>query len=501
MTDTTYPEVLVVGGGSVGLSAALLLAHHGVSTLVVERRDGVSVHPRATGIGPRTLEFFREVGCFDALAAQAVDMGGRNLGKVYGTTLVDTDLTATSQAATPPITAKFDDISPCKLPGTLAQDRIDAVLLAEATRRGARVLYGSTVVGVVQDDEGVTATLDSGETVRTRYLIAADGVRSGVREQLGIGVTGPGPLGAPMTSTLFRADLTPYTKGAWFATINLGDGMLVTIDGSRDWIFHTPDLELTPAQAAARIRAAVGDDSLEPEVRSILQWRPRGQLADRFAVGRVFLVGDAARAVPPLGGFGLNTGIADAHNLAWKLALVLRGAAGPGLLDTYETERRPVAAWTLDQALLRGEHPTLHWMSGPEGDRARAAVGMAHGVVVHVGYRYDSTAIVGSKARPSDHDIRANLDGSPGSRLPHLWVAEGVSTLDLIGSRFTLLGGDAWLGAADALGLNAHVVEGLVADGSALLVRPDGFICWRGDDVEDLEAALDQVLQRTYSRA
>lgn len=483
-----------------GLAAALFLAHHGVETLVVERRDSVSVHPRATGIGPRTLEFFREVGSFDALAAKAIDMGGRNLGKVYGTTLAETDLAATSKAATPPITAEFADVSPCRLKGTLAQDRLDAILLAEATRRGANVEYGATLTKVEQDDDGVTATLDDGRTVRARYLIAADGVRSGVREQLDIGLTGPGALGKPMTSTLLRADLTPYTKGAWFTTLNLDNervrGMLVTVDGERDWIFHTTDsADLTPEQATEQIRAAVGDDDLELEVRSILPWRPRGQLADRFAVGRVFLVGDAAHAVPPLGGFGLNTGIADAHNLAWKVAMVLCKEAGESLLDTYETERRPVAAWTLDQSLKRAAHPHLHWMSGPAGDQARAAVGMAHGVVVHLGYRYDSTAIIDSKQRPSDSDVRQNLDGSPGSRLPHVWVSDGVSTLDLIESRFTVFTGPNGPNGAKDLGLKVHQIDRF-DDDEALLVRPDGFVCWRGSNVEDLEAVLDQVLTR-----
>jgi 2-polyprenyl-6-methoxyphenol hydroxylase-like FAD-dependent oxidoreductase len=384
--------VLVAGGGSVGLSAAVFLAHHGVPAFVVERRDGPSVHPRATGIGPRSLEFFREVGIDEAVNAVAVDMTAGRLGKIYARTLAEADLSTGSAEPRAPLPADaLAEVTPGRLRGTCSQDRLDGVLLAQASRCGATVRYSTRLVSFEQDGAGVTAVLDGPDgplTVRAAYLVAADGIHSGVRKALGIGTSGPGELGTPMISILFRADLGAYTRGASFVTCNIDNprvrGMFVTVDGAEVWIFHTvyhPEAgetadDFTPERCRELVRAAVGDAELDVEVRSVLPWRPRGEIADRFADGRVFLVGDAAHAVSPIGAFGLNTGIADAHNLAWKLAAVLHGEAGEGLLDTYEAERHPVAAWTLDQALRRLPDARLHWGTGPAADAARAAAGL-----------------------------------------------------------------------------------------------------------------------------
>ncbi|WP_372668589.1 FAD-dependent monooxygenase [Amycolatopsis kentuckyensis] len=502
-------RVLVAGGGTVGLSTALFLACHGVPALVVERADGPSAHPRATGLGFRTLEFFRQAGIADAIEAVAVRRSA-SLGKISADTLVTADL-----PDTPPATPNSPNVaasrhSPCVLRGTCPQDRLDKVLLAAARERGAVVEYSTTLVSLEQDDTGVTAVLDGPagrRTERVDYLVAADGGRSEARAALGIGTTGPGALGQPLLNILFRADLTPYTKGHHFAncTITTPDapGMLVTVDAEKDWIFHTelgdePVEAFPPARCVASIRAAVGVPDLAVEVLSVLPWRVRGLLADRFRAGRVFLAGDAAHAVPPLGAFGANTGIADAHNLAWKLAAVLDGTAGPALLDTYEAERRPVAALALDQALRRLADPRLHWEQGPAAAAARAAAGVVNAPVVHLGYRYDSAAVLGARpGLPSTEDVV--LDGTPGSRLPHAWIAADLSTLDLVGRRLTLLTGP---GAPPAGDFDVHVVEDEewlrdtgIADGGAVLVRPDHFIAWRGQP-EELPEAVARVLAR-----
>lgn len=240
-------------------------------------------------------------------------------------------------------------------------------------------------------------------------------------------------------------------------------------------------------------------------MRSVLPWRPRSSLADRFAVGRVFLVGDAAHTVSPLGAFGLNTGVADAHNLAWKLAAVHHGEAGAGLLDTYAQEREPVAAATLDQAMRRLADPQLHWGRGPEADAARAAAGVWAAPVVHLGRRYDSAAVVDPRPElPSTVDLAVALGGSPGSRVPHAWV-DGISTLDLVASRWTLLvgaAGDRWLAAAAEVGLPAHRVGApWLPDDGAVLVRPDAIVAMRvttpvPDPARFLADVLDQVPAR-----
>ncbi|MFI6170179.1 FAD-dependent monooxygenase [Nocardia sp. NPDC051052] len=529
MSETRVP-VLIVGGGSVGLFTAVFLAQHGIAPLLVEGAAGPSIHPRATGLGPRTMEFLRQVGLADEVDAVAVDMSAGSLGKISGSTLAAVDLSAVPDA--PPIRTGWGSgrISPAMIRGICAQDRLDRVLAPAAAERGATLRFSTRLSSFEQDAEGVTAHLDDGTTVRADYLIAADGVRSGIRDALGIEMTGPGTLGNPKVSMLFRADLRPYTHGRHFANCDITGpdafGMLVTVDGAKEWIFHTdyhPENgesveDFTNERCVDQIRTAVGDPALEVEVLSRLPWSARGLLADRFGQGRVFLVGDAAHAVPPQGAFGLNTGAADAHNLAWKLAAVLHGQAGPVLLKTYETERRSVASYTLEQALLRVANPRLHWDMSPTAGVARAAVGMAAAPVVQLGYRYDSAAVIDADPRlPDTEDVELVLDGTPGSRLPHLWIDEGRSTLDLVRSEFALLagpGGEAWVRAAQeaaarlGMPLVATVLEasdwpgrvGITADG-AVLVRPDQVIAWRAPTAgADPAETIGEVLRRVLDR-
>ncbi|MGW8395325.1 FAD-dependent monooxygenase [Streptomyces lydicus] len=551
--DETRIPVLIAGGGTVGLAAALFLAHHGVASLVVERQAGPNVHPRATGLGPRTVELLRQAGLDEAVDAVAIDMSAGSLGKISAGTLADADLPAVAEAVStrPQLGSHLTGrVSPGVLRGTCPQNRLDAVLLPAARERGATVRYATRLVSFEQDDDGITALLDTAdatgrpggrETVRADYLVAADGVRSGVRDALGIATSGPGALGSPMVNILFRADLTAYTHGHSFVTCDIthpdAPGLLVTVDGEKEWIFHAaydPGAgrgadDFTPARCRALIRAAIGAPDLEVEVVSTLPWRPRGLLADRFRAGRVFLAGDAAHTNPPLGAFGLNTGIADAHNLAWKLAAVLRGDAGPGLLDSYPAERRPVAALALEQSLRRLADPRLHWDQSPRTAAARAAAGVVNAPAVHLGYRYDSDAVIDPQPDlPSHEDVARTLDGAPGSRLPHLWVerhGRRVSTLDLVGSRFTLLtgaDGDRWIRAAREAGerLGVAVAAHRIGPGAevndpegdwprlagldeagALLARPDQFVAWRaGAPSDDPAGELERVLARLLAR-
>lgn len=519
--------VLVVGGGSVGLLTAALLTHHGVPVVLVERRPGPSVHPRATGIGPRSVEILRELGLDTAVDAAAVDLRG-GAGKAVARTVVEMGAGDVVTVPMPAPSTTELDTTPFRLRGVCAQDRLDAVVADYLVRRGADLRWSTRLVGITQDTDGVDVELDGPDgrsALRCERVVAADGTHSAVRTALGVGTSGAGDLGPTKINILFRADLRPHLRGMSFATCTIttpeAPGLLVTVDGETSWVFHVacdvdagerPE-DFTPDRCAAVVRAAVGDPDLDVEVRSVLPWRPRSVLADRFAVGRVFLVGDAAHTVSPMGAFGLNTGIADAHNLAWKLAAVHTGKAGAGLLDTYAQEREPVAAATLHQATLRYADPQLHWGRGPEADAVRAAAGVWAAPVVHLGHRYDSAAVVDPRPElPSTVDLAVALDGSPGSRLPHAWV-DGVSTLDLVASRWALLvgtgtvgptgtDGDAWLAAASDVGLPAHQVSApWLPDGGALLVRPDAIVAMRAatpvpDPAQFLIGVLDRVLAR-----
>lgn len=537
-------DVLVVGGSTVGLFTALFLSRAGVRALVAERHAAPLAHPRAMGIGPRTVELLRTAGIADAVDAECMDMQGGALQAFSTPTLAEADLEALWRQA-PPRPDVFRDVTPQALRGTCPQGRLDKVIVEAARASGARIEFGTELVGFTPDSEGVTARLagpDGPVDVRARYLVAADGARSGVRETLGIGTHGPGMIGDPLISVLFHADLHEFTGGRPFIVCDIttpeAPGGLLPVDGGKEWIytFRYPrdsglgPRDFTPGRCAERIRTAVGRTDLPLDVVSILPWQVRGMIADRFRSGRVLLAGDAAHVIPPVGAFGMNTGAADAHNLAWKLAAVLGGQAGDGLLDSYEEERRPVAETALEQSMLRLSDGSLHWQTGPEGRRRRAAAGALNAPVVHLGYRYASRAVLGAVPElPSGEDVELDLDGSPGSRLPHRWLSlygRRLSTLDLVDYRFTLLAGPRGGAWRDALGkvtarlgvpVDSHLIgEGTEADGrdpgwaagvgiedsGALLVRPDGFVGWRARCLDGaperlLEEALTTLLDRT----
>ncbi|MEU4745989.1 FAD-dependent monooxygenase [Actinosynnema sp. NPDC023658] len=483
--------VVIAGGGTVGLATAVFLGHHGVPALVFERRPAPSGHPRALGVSPRTLELFREVGLGEAVAGAAVRSAVRS--RADARTAAELDRTALSSASVP-----LSDLSPEVPLGHYPQDHLDAVLLPAARERGAVVEFG---VGVTDVTPGGVVTLSDGRVVEAEHVIGADGVNSRVRSALGVPTTGPGVFGEPPVNVLFHADLVgalgPMPVMARITHPDV-DGILLAVGEDR-WALHVGG-PLTDEGCAAKVRAAIGAD-VPFEVVGAIPWRATVRMAERFREGRVFLVGDAARAVSPLGAFGLNTGLADGHNLAWKLAMALRGEAGDGLLDTYHDERHAVAAMVTRQALLRWEDPRLHW--DPSAVAERAAVGAWYAPLVTMGYRYDSAAVVDAVPHlPSAEDLAASLDGAPGSHLRHHWVRPGLSTLDLVASRFTLLtgpDGQGWLDAAATSGIPAEPLpeEAAHAVGvdraGALLVRPDRFVAWRTAGTPDAEV-LGKVL-------
>ncbi|GAA1694635.1 FAD-dependent oxidoreductase [Fodinicola feengrottensis] len=525
-------SVLVVGGSSVGLTAALLLARQGIRTTVIERRDGVSIHPRALGLGLRAAEVLQAAGLTEQLAAVQRPTGAA-IGRIDVQRVVGTDFASGANRRSPLSMGEqtaFDTFTPATT-GSLSQDRLDLVLLTAAVAEGVTVRFNAELEGLDQDARGVRATVrtsDGPRLIEADYLVAADGANSAARDLAGIPRSGAGKLAAGyVINTLFDADLSELIPANAFGMCGIRNddvgGILIPIDYPHRWAFHIMNAGIEtvddyPAERCATlVRAAIGVPDLPVEILSTLPWRSSRWLADRYREGRVFLVGDAAHVMPPTGGFGLNTGIPDADNLAWKLALVGRGVAGESLLDTYEAERRVLAEFTQDQVLLRAQHMEIHW----DGTKAaeRAAVGIAEFPVAQLGFPQVSSAVVDPPCTGlvDGVDPLLNLDGAPGTRVPHVWLeidGRRVSTVELAGPEFVLFGGPSWRLAAEKVAENldlglrsyvqtpAFVAAAGIGDSGAMLVRPDGVVAWRcagaaADPANVIEKVIDQVCGRS----
>nr|WP_294524858.1 FAD-dependent monooxygenase [uncultured Rhodopila sp.] len=523
--------VLIVGGGLAGLSAALLLAWRGVACLLVERRASTSSHPRARGVNLRSLELLRAIPGLEAELAAAGRPGTENFTLVVAESVTGREFHRM-------VTPGYIDphaLSPAAI-CTAGQDRIEPILLRYARDYGAEICFATELVDFADDERGVHALLrdiDTGKqaAIVADYLIAADGNRSPVRHRLGIGVHGHGTMSHNM-SILFEADLGAVLRGRGFVHYQIQgpafSGIFVSTDDpnvGQVAVEYDPALETTfdfpPERTAGLVRAALGVAELEVEVREVMPWQRSSQMADRMAEGRVFLVGDAAHTMPPNGGLGGQTAIQDAADIAWKLAFVLKDQAGPGLLDTYAIERHPVAERTVDRQ-------TTVYLDRVRQRGAPQAGGMdASYLEAAMGYRYRSFAILDDA--PEDHRLAEDPrqpSGRPGTRLPHAVVTVGdrvISTLDLAGAGFCLLAGPDgadWADAAATVAAQCGIEmaayragadfagdvpdflarTGLGRDG-ALLIRPDGFIAWRGrtpgqDAAKILRTALGRALFR-----
>ncbi|MEU9448133.1 FAD-dependent monooxygenase [Streptomyces sp. NPDC048277] len=538
-TDHQVP-VLVVGGSLVGLSMSLFLGRLGVRHMLVERHSGTSIHPRGRGNNVRTMELFRKAG-IEADIRTAASLLADNHGILQTPTLVgDAGDWLFKEIDPGGGLARFSPTGWC----LCSQNDLEPVLRRSAESLTGELRYFHEMESFEQDPEGVTAYVrdrdsDRMYTVRADYLVAADGPRSPVRGRLGVGQTGPGDLFANVSIT-FRSKLLAGTVGdrrfiCCYLTDPEADGALLPVDNKERWVFHAPwhpergetlD-EFTEERLTRHIRRAVGVPDLDVEVTGRASWRAAERVAERYSSGRVFLAGDSAHEMSPTGAFGSNTGIQDAHNLAWKLAAVLDGWAGPGLLDSYDAERRPVALATSARASARSvEHSHPGFAPAPG-----IGAGNRGGILnIVLGYRYPKGAVLGADPAEPVVPDGMNLTGQPGSRAPHLWLrraGERVSTLDLYERSLVLLSsaGSAWHTAArriadtervrlDAYGIGAAgdlvydtedadwaTAHGTTADG-AVLVRPDGYVAWRspgpaeGDAEAELREVLGQVLRK-----
>jgi putative polyketide hydroxylase len=536
MADIEVP-VFIVGGSLVGLSTAMLLGYHGVRSLAVEYHRSTAVHPRAAQTSQRTMEIFRQVGLEQIVRRNSEKQFVQDGGVVAVETLVG----GTIAQYIADLNEGVRDVSPT-VRVFLSQDALEPQLRMRAEEFGAELRFATEMVSFEQDNHGVSAVIrerDGGktQTVRAQYMVAADGAHSQVRKPLGIRMLGHGTFSKSIT-IYFRAHLAPLIEGHNWAVVYALNRQLrgffrfekpfekaflaVNTVGDPENPVTDVSTELTEQRALALVRMAIGSDSIPITIENIMRWEAAAETAEELQHGRVFIAGDAAHVMPPNGGFGGNVGVQDAHNLAWKLALVLKGIAGPGLLSTYGPERRPVGAMTVEQAYSRYVLRTAPNMS-KDGLQP-----VAPDLNIEMGYIYHSDAVVPED--PNDtrlHETPRESKGYPGTRAPHVCLQRRgvqISTLDLFGRNFTLLvglKGNAWTEAAryqaKPMGIDLDVYQigeddvtdlsgecpaayGITPSG-AVLVRPDGFVAWRAKtsdnaSAERIKSVLETVLCR-----
>jgi putative polyketide hydroxylase len=526
--------VLIAGGGLVGLSAAMFLGQHGVRSLVIERLPAVSRFPRAAFFHMRTLEMFRSAG----IEEQVIEGSRKDFVPDGSIVLMDAVAGRKLADIIGDLNAGVEAVSPCRR-WFLNQPNLEPILHERARQSGAELLRQHEVAGLRQDDDGVSLTIrhaETGEerTLRARYLIGADGAHSRVRELLQIGQSGR-PVFSNSITVYFTADLSrwladkpisvlyvknPAISGFFRMNRAQTSGFLVinTLgDPAADPVAAAnAAADVSEPTLVEHVRAGAGVPDLDVQIDGVSRWRATAQVADRFRHGRVFLAGDAAHVMPPNGGFGGNTGVHDAHNLAWKLALALRGEAGNGLLESYDAERRPVAHFTAEQAFSRYVTRSAPWLQVDPPLQP-----LAPDFEIEIGYVYASSAVAGETGGPTGHTDPSTSAGAPGTRLPHAWVehrGQRVSTLDLTGQLLLVAGpdGGAWCDAAratpgpavralridgDLIDTDGSLAEALgISRAGALLVRPDGFVAWRARDVvgpaaAPLHAAVAELLR------
>jgi 2-polyprenyl-6-methoxyphenol hydroxylase-like FAD-dependent oxidoreductase len=542
MSGRTDPPVVVIGAGPTGLALALCLARRGVASTIVERRDGLSSHPRAHYVNTRSMELFRQWGIFDEVLAHSYPLDHLPFDQL---TLLGG-----------PTCDELATWSPARVT-SCAQDIIEAALYHRLQTTGlCDVRWGVTVTDVADRGDAVAVAGTGPEgAVRFegRWCVAADGAGSIVRRQLGIEMLGDPDLGSRI-NIYFYAWLGPEGEVPSLARMNANGGAFISMDGATRWCYHHPydpaaetvaAFELDRCAQIVREAADLAPDAAV-DVRAVRPWTMTALVADRMRVGNIILAGDAAHAFPPTGGFGMNSGMQDGHNLAWKLVALLDGSAGDVLLDSFEAERQPVAYLNTAQSLRNANRGVGAAKESPAAaeieDRATKSVRSmvavtedpaekgnlemlehAGAIGQDIGFAYDRSPVVtyDDVPRPDIHISRYVPNASPGARAPHLVVTDGDGTdslIDLFDGRFTLVvarSGEPWRRAADSLGeitvvsvgtgLDVEPVEGSftelygIDDQGAVLVRPDGHVAFRaataGDDpTSALAAAYHRAL-------
>lgn len=541
MSKPIETSVIIIGGSIVGLANALYLASRKIPFVLIERHLGSSPHPRAIGYTHRTIELFRTVGLDKELPLLPPGVGGKP--RRVKTKTLNGEWSGESQwtKGAGQGTGGKPHTGPGKGPGgprggppdtsaitpvnatAIAQDSLEPIIRNKAIQLGADLRLGYKMAEWFQDVDGVsvTAANAAGEilSVRGKYLVACDGAGSRIRQGLGIGTSGVGHL-RNLSSILFRCPSIDHylSRGIHQWSIENGDfeAFMVTYSDGR-WALMSYDADnnsLDEEGQKALIRKAIGEDSNDIEILAHGEWDLSASIANQFSSGRVFLAGDAAHTLPPSrGGYGANTGIADAHNLAWKLGAVLSGESDASLLETYDQERRPVALVRHDQIFARDDY--RDHIVGTEWEKNHKPAAIIDDVAMELGQLYRSTSVVGSEDEGlPDAQTPAEWKGQPGTRAPHIKLTRGeeeMSSLDLFCRGWVIVSkNESWTTFGTSQGLESVVVgrdvkevdEGSFGDAfgvegtGVVLVRPDGHIAakWAADvSADDVSAVYRRV--------
>jgi 2,4-dichlorophenol 6-monooxygenase len=556
--------VFIVGAGPTGLAATCLLATQGIETLTITRYPGTANSPRAHITNQRTMEVFRDLGIEDRVL-QAATPSQFMSNNVWATSFAGTEIARLQTWGTgPERKADYDLASPtgmCNIP----QHLMEPILLDVARERGGKFLFNTELISMRQDAEAVYSVCQdriTGEELEvvSDYAIGGDGDNSVVVKEIGFPTEGQMGLGAAVNVWL-EADLSKYAAHRpgvlyWMTQPGnnywVGSGTWISVRPWNEWVLlfmYDPsqgEPDLSEAAVTERARATIGDPDIPVRIKAVSKWTINQVVAKNMNKGRVLIAGNAAHRHPPANGLGTNTCVQDAFNLAWKLALVVKGKAGVALLDTYTQERQPVGEQVVARAMKSvrdmlpisdalgfapGQDEAAGWANVDDlfsdtahGRERRKVLSEAvelqnyqfncHGV--ELGQVYRSNAIVRDEMpRPAperDPELYYQATTYPGASLPHAWLQRGqqkLSTLDLVGrGRFTLLtgvGGSAWRDAAsrvaEKVGVDIDVVSiggpkcdaqdvygrwhklSGISDSGCLLVRPDRHVAWRENEL------------------
>lgn len=521
----TKTSVLIIGGGLSGLSAALFLAYRNVDCVVIERQQTTSIQYKFSGISARSMELYRNVGIEDVIRKQRPRKESNNV--VMAKNLADEDykIMEIEQADT-------SHLSPTRH-SDCEQARLEPILKRKAEKLGADIRFNTEVTDLRQGMDKVKVVIKNRSTEQTSkihasYVIAADGTKGKTGDKLGISRQGPGIL-QNWLNVIFDTDALPAIDGCYFTASILEDinGTLVPREGTKRWsmsVQYFPQegeepSDYTEERCKELIKKGIGRDDVKVNIVDIRPWEAAAFITDKFIYERVFFIGDAAHVIPPTGGFGGNTGIHDAYNLAWKLESVIKGTAGAELLSTYEQERQPIAYQTMQQALARLQA----WFKDPSNKLPPPEKIIPDNNVVF-GYRYQNGCLIpetGQTGQEIFEDVN-NPTVRPGGRAPHLNLENNgqiVSTIDLFLDQWVILTGEngkRWENAIEhskwakqvrcyKIGPNGELKDNNncfrkkydIGMEGAVLIRPDGFIAWRSKEMAEHPTELiDEVFNR-----